>query len=491
MKASVAPLLVRARQLLESGQYRETGRTCRQILESDADNVPALALLAQAGKLGSEPETALFALERLATLVPGQATVFQSLGETRAWLEDNEGAIAAFERCLELDPNNAKALRGLGNALAREGQTEAAAELMRRALRIDPRDTAAHYQLTTLSRATRPDPRLATLKELFDEPEFSDRERSRLAFSIARILDQQAQFDEAFEWFARANELRRMEQPFDPVAEAEWIERAIQTFDEKLLTRHARAGHPDAAPVFIVGMPRSGSSLLEQVLASHSAVHGAGELMLLPDTLQQISGHPDHGTPLPEGAALLEGHAWRALGASYCEQLKLLAPAAARIVDKQLFNYTLVGFIALMLPNARILHANRHPMATCWSCYSTAFRQDRGFTNDLDDLGQTWRLYRRLMDHWQSLLPDRVLEVRYEDLLDDLEGEGRRVLTFLGLEWESACLEFYKTPRTVNTASKSQVRQPLYASSREHWRNYERHLEPLRRALDSDGTQSS
>ncbi len=489
MTATVDQLLARARQLLEGGNPAEAAAACHGVLEADVDNVAALAMLAQAGKLDDDLAVANFALCRLAELVPDQPEVFQALGETRAQLEDTPGAITAFERCLELDPDNAKALRGLGNARAREGQSELAADLMRRALRINPRDTAAHYQLTTLSRATGDDPRLEPLQALFAETGFSNRERSRLAFAIARILDQQARYDDAFRWFSRANELRRKEQPFDVAAEAAWIKRAIATFDADLLAERTLGGHPDPTPVFIVGMPRSGSSLLEQVLASHSQVHGGGELMLLPDTLRQLSAYLEPGTPLPEGAAQLPAHAWQDLGETYCEQLRNLAPAATRIVDKQLFNYTLVGFIARMLPNARILHASRHPMATCWSCFATAFRQDRGFTNDFGDLGETWQLYRRLMDHWQALLPDQVLEIRYENLLDDLEGSTRRVLDFLELEWEPACLEFYKTRRTVNTASKTQVRQPLYSASRDHWRHYEGHLEALRQAMETRDSQ--
>lgn len=480
--------LARARHLLESGQAQAAAATCRQILHNDQDNVPALAMLAQAGKLSEDLESAHFALEKLSQLVPGQAPVFQALGETRALLDDDRGAIEAFERCLSLNRDDARALRGLGNARAREGETALAAELMRRALQIDPRDTAAHYQLTTLTKADTTDPRLGQLRSLFDERGFNNRERSRIGFSIARILDQQGNFDEAFEWFSRANALRRGEQPFDRQAETDWIERAINTFTPELIAANVQAGHPDATPVFIVGMPRSGSSLLEQVLASHSQVHGAGELMLLPDTLGGLSEHLDPNTRLPEGAAFLQANAWLSLGQQYSEQLQSLAPGARRIVDKQLFNYTLTGFIALMLPNARILHASRHPMATCWSCFATAFRQDRGFTCDLGDLGTTWRLYRRLMDHWHQLLGDRLLEVRYENLLDDLETSSRTVLEFLDLEWEPACLDFHQTRRTVKTASKSQVRQPLYFGAREHWRNYETHLGPLREAMEGSSS---
>lgn len=477
--------LTQARACLAGGYPGEAARHCQGVLEIEPANVAALAILAESARRMGDFETAVPPLQALARLTPEQAGVLRSLGSALARLQRDAEAIDAYEKCIALDNNNGEALRGLGNAFARSGRRKRASELMQRVIALNPRDTAAHYQLTTLITAEPDDPRVNQLKSLYSDADFSAREHSRLAFALARILDQQGNFDEAFEWFRTANSLRRQEGDFDAGADEAWIERAMTTFNAHFLARHASSGIASSKPVFIVGLPRSGSTLLEQVLASHAEVHGAGELMLLPATLAGLSSWLPPGEQLPEAVAKIEPGAWLELGRDYLAKLDLLAPAASRIVDKQLFNYTLVGFIRLILPEARILHTSRHPMATCWSCYATAFRNDRGFTHDLGDLGRTWRLYRKIMDHWHALLPDQLLEVRYEDMLDDLEGTVRKVLRFLDLPWDDACLEFHKTERTVATASKTQVRQPLYAGSREHWRNYEAHLEPLRSAMQA------
>lgn len=488
MSVNLAKQLSQARASLQSGDPAATMQLCRSALETEPDNGAALAMLAEAARLAEDFETAVEALEKLARLAPEQPGVFMSLGRALMHLQRNAEALHALETCVTLDENNAEALRSIGTICAREGDTERAINAMRKAITLNKRDTATQYQLTTLLRAAPEDPRAAELEALYASNGFSDRERSRLAFSIARIRDQQGAFDDAFEWFQSANVLRLKDSDLGSEADENWIQSAIDTFSSDLFAQHPATDFPEAQAVLIVGLPRSGSTLLEQVLASHPDVHGAGELMLLPDTLGGLGEWLGPGDILPQAAGKVGEDAWSTLGERYTEKLRSLAPQAQRIVDKQLFNYTLVGFARLMLPGARILHTSRHPMATCWSCYATAFRNHRGFTSDLATLGNTWRLYKRIMDHWHSTLPDYLFEVRYEDMLDDLEGTTRKALDFLGLPWNDKCLEFYKVRRTVMTASKTQVRQPIYTGSRDHWRNYEAHLGPLRAAMQTDAS---
>jgi len=483
---TLTAMLSQARASLARQDAASTMRLCQSVLKTEPANPPALAMLAEAARLADDFETAVIALRKLTEVAPGQPGIFLSLGRALIQLQRNAEAIEALEKCLALDKNNIEALRSIGNAFAREGDKERAVDAMRKTIALNERDTAAHYQLTTLVRAAADDPRTEQLKALYASDGFSDRERSRLAFSIARILDQQEKFDDAFAWFTTANELRLKDSDFGGEADAVWTQRAIDTFTPELFRQRGASDSAGKQAVLIVGMPRSGSTLLEQVLAWHPDVHGAGELMLLPDTLGGLGEWLGADDVLPQAAATVPAEAWQQLGRRYLKALTKLAPSAERVVDKQLFNYTLVGFAMLMLPGTRIIHTSRDPMATCWSCYATAFRNNRGFTCNLAELGKTWLLYRRLMDHWHATLPDSLMEVRYEDMLDDLEGTSRKVLNFIGLPWDDKCLEFYNTRRTVMTASKTQVRQPIYKDAREHWRNYESHLEPLRLAMQAD-----
>jgi hypothetical protein len=237
-------------------------------------------------------------------------------------------------------------------------------------------------------------------------------------------------------------------------------------------------GDPSSVPVFIVGMPRSGTTLIEQILASHPRVFGAGELMNLTRTVATLSRRaPFLGAILAMGAPEL-----RELGAHYVTEVRQLAPEADRIIDKMPANFRLVGLIHLALPNARIIHARRDPLDTCFSCFSQLFSGDQPFSYDLAELGRYYSAYEMLMQHWRRVLPRGVmLEVNYEDVIGDLEGEARRIVSHCGLEWDDACLSFHQTERPVR--STFQVRQPIYRNSVGRWRLYERHLGPLIGAL--------
>jgi hypothetical protein len=253
----------------------------------------------------------------------------------------------------------------------------------------------------------------------------------------------------------------------------------------------AGQGAPSTLPVFIIGMPRSGTTLVEQILASHPQVWGGGELMHLKEAVARLSGPEGAESPFgyPELVRLLDGAQLRALGAEYCEALRAAAPptmmtTTTRMTDKMPANFLFAGLIALVLPNARIIHVKRDPLDTCLSCFSILFLGNQPHSYDLAELGRYYRAYLHLMEHWRQVLPPgAMLEVQYEEVVADLEGQARRIVAYCGLEWDDACLDFHRTERRVWTASSVQVRQPIYRQSLGRAEAYRHWLQPLLEAL--------
>ena len=257
----------------------------------------------------------------------------------------------------------------------------------------------------------------------------------------------------------------------------------IAIFDKRLFSRRQGFGSESQAPVFIVGMPRSGTTLIEQVLASHPRVFGAGELDQISHLVNAISAEISGAPPYPDSAADLDALTACRLGESYVSYIGRLSDGSDRVTDKMPGNFMHLGFIALLLPGARIIHSKRSPIDTCLSCYFQHFTQPMPFAGDLTNLGTYYQGYERIMTHWRNVLPLPMLEVDYEEMVGDHETMCRRIVEFSGLEWDEACLQFHKTERTVKTASTWQVRQPLYTTSVARWRHYEAFLGPLKKAL--------
>jgi Sulfotransferase family len=329
------------------------------------------------------------------------------------------------------------------------------------------------------------DPDLGEIEAIAStDGELPVKERVHLYFTLGRSYDKSGAFDRAFELLSTANALERERWSYDVEVEEQYVEQIIETVDVELLDRLSGSGHESTTPIFIVGMPRSGTTLVEQILSSHSGAYGAGEL----DAVSRVAGAILVMTPdragYPSGLMQLDSRDLDELGRLYVSSVSKLAPWAARITDKMPANFRYAGLIHLMLPRARIIHCRRDPADTCLSCYSTHFGGSLRWSYDLRDLGRYYRSYARVMAHWRRVLPPgRMLEVRYEDVIADLEGQARRLVEHCGLEWEDACLAFHENRRPVHTASIAQVRRPLYASSVGRWRHYEKHLGPFFDAL--------
>ncbi|HET9351351.1 MAG TPA: sulfotransferase, partial [Burkholderiales bacterium] len=318
----------------------------------------------------------------------------------------------------------------------------------------------------------------AMLKQLAS-PALSDEARAQFSFALGKALEDRGDYPGAFAHFAAGNRLRRALESYDPVQTEVINERIRAVFDADFLARHAGKGDPDPAPIFVVGLPRSGSTLIEQILASHSQVDATHELPEVGRLIQNISRARAGKVAYPEAVRDFDAAAFAAQGRAYLDATRQYRHGAPRFIDKNPNNFASLGLLALALPNARFINARRHPLDTCVSCYRQLFARGQPFTYDLVELGEYYLEYDRMMTHWRDVLPGRVLDVQYEDVVADLEGQVRRLLDFCGLPWEDACLRFHETERAIRTASSEQVRRPIYGGSIGTWRRYEREIAPL------------
>lgn len=448
------------------------------------------------------------------------------VGLACARLGEHAAAEFSYRRAIELDPNYAAAHAALAALLGGQGKMADAIAHARRSVELAPADPHLALNLALLSEADRD---LDTAWSLLDAAlaaghetvlhallysriagsrkreagalELIDRLLERRAFTTARdpsalhlaaahVLDRLGRYDEAFAR-AKVGHESRGGIGYSPEAAQREVDDWIAFFTPQRLASLPRATHADAAPVFIVGMPRSGTSLVEQILASHPAVHGAGEL----DWVQRLWLSALQRRPIDRVArgsadlcrciAQFTTNDCDALAAEYLKPLHALAPAASRVTDKMPQNVMNLGLIALLFPQAKIVHCRRDPMDTCLSCYLTDFGVGHDFARNLTFAGHLYRQYARIMEHWHKVLPVPILEVDYESLVYNLEGQSRRLVSFVGVPWNDRCLDFHNTRRPVLTASLSQVRQPIYRSSVGRWRNYRKHLDPLAKALRS------
>jgi hypothetical protein len=301
-----------------------------------------------------------------------------------------------------------------------------------------------------------------------------------LHFALGKAHADIGRHDSAFRHLEAANMIKRGQTGYDEAATLGQFERIAEAFTPEVMRRLAGCGDPSSLPVFIVGMPRSGTTLVEQVLASHPEVFGAGEI----GDLEAAVGGSGGVSRLPERIASMTGEQLRRIGTNHCERVAALAPTAQRITDKMLTNFRFIGLIHLVLPNARIIHVRRNPIDTCLSCFFRLFSGGLPFTYDLAELGRYYRAYARLMAHWRSALPEgAMLEVQYEDLVTDFAAQARRLVAHCDLEWDARCSAFHETRRPVMTSSAAQVRQPIYRSSIDGWQPYRHRLGPLLDAL--------
>ena len=416
---------------------------------------------------------------RALSLQPDHAGALLSLGIAQRQLRQPAEAEANCRAALALEPDNVDALAFLGELQADRGQFAAAEELFQRAIALKSDFAYAYASIATHRRMTSVDSAWlqGVTSLLARNPPL--RETVSLNYALGKYYDDTRQYPAAFARYRKANEnAKRLAAPYDSARLSQRVDRIVQRFDAPFLQRVRAAGSPSALPVFIIGMPRSGTSLAEQILASHPAAYGAGELSYWHGAFAAFERAQDADSGGAGNAAveLLPG-----LASDYLAQLAELAGGAQRVVDKMPANFLYAGLIQAALPQARIIHMQRDPLDTCLSIYFQNFFNIGPYAHDLEHLAQYYREYLRIMEHWRTLLPaSALLEVPYEALVDDTEAWSRRMIEFIGLPWDPACLEFHRTERVVLTASKWQVRQKISRGSIGRWRNYEAYVGPLR-----------
>ncbi|HUO99071.1 MAG TPA: sulfotransferase [Rhizomicrobium sp.] len=430
-------------------------------------------------------EDAVASFGRAIALRPGSAEAHNHLGLALQKLDRYGEALASYDAALALRPDYAEVLVNRGKALAELGRGPEADEAFERAFRLDPAKPGSCHALAMARTVAPGDECVAALEKLLaGESALRPEERVLVHFALGKAYGDLGERDRGFEHILTANAIKRGLTPYDEKATLATIEAIGAAFTPEFVERLRGAGHPSGAPVFIVGMPRSGSTLTEQILASHPAVLARGERFDFAAAVRS-AGLDATAADFPLRLRNIDRERLGAIGSDYVARISREAPAAARrITDKMLANFCAAGLIHLALPNARILHTRRDPVDTCLSCFSTMFEQP--FAYDLGELGRYYRTYERLMDRWRSILPAGVMmDVQYEDVVGDLEGQARRIVAHCGLEWSDRCLSFHEAARPVKTASVNQVRRAIYKSSVGRWRPDAGVLRPLLEALSA------
>jgi len=524
--------IARATKLEKEEKFAEAEQIYQQILTRHPDNVSAMRLWARLGIEQERYAEAEVLLRQAVEVAPGFSRAWADLCRVQFELENHDDtiesakrlitlnprgpdghiwlaaasassghhrdAVEAFDAALEIEPDHVGALCGKGNACRTFGDQDAAIAAFRKSIKVNPLHAEAYWSLANMKTFRFEDQEVDHMLALLGDERIPPEGQVQLNNALGLEFDGRGDFDRAFEFIDRGNILRRGQEFYDRVENEEKVDLSIEAFTQQFLEDNAGHGDPEPAPIFIVGLPRSGSTLLEQILSSHSMVDGTHELA---DLGKIIRSNPQFTGPrlrYPTSIANIDTDGFETLGSEYIERTRRYRGDRAFFTDKNPNNFAHVGLLHLILPNAKIINARRHPLDSCFGSYKQLFAQGQPFSYDLVEIGEYYLQYQRLMDHWQEVLPGKVLDVHYEDVVADLEGQVSRILEYCKLDWEASCLRFHETNRSVKTASSEQVRQPIYSSSVNDWRHYESHLctlievlEPLLAALPEKDRPSS
>ncbi len=501
--SDVAAVRLLADAAMRMGSFSFAEAILRPVLDAAPQFMPARQAFAVVLLIRNEHRDALEHLDRLVEQAPGSVHFLSLRGSARLQVGDYEGALADLEASLGKAPDQARAWLSYGHVLRTIGRRDACIAAYRKALQLEPTLGEAYWSLANLKVVRFDVGDLTAMRTALARSDLSEDDRAHLHLSLAKALEDERQFEAAFTHYATGNALRRAMSPYDWTANRDYVRRCRETFTASFLRARADVGDPSPDPIFVVGLPRSGSTLVEQILSSHALVEGVSELPDLIAIATRVSARPSadgqdaapparggEGQPpgrhYPAMLASLPAAMFAELGRDYIERTRVHRKLGRPFfIDKLPSNFMQIGLLHLILPNAKIIDARRNPMACCFSGFKQNFARGAEYSYDLEDLGRYYVDYLTLMDHFDQVLPGRVHRVQYEALIADPEVEVRRLLAYCGLAFEPSCLRFYETDRPVRTASSEQVRQPLFTEGLDHWKNFEPWLEPLKRTLES------
>ena len=509
--------LVMAAQHQQDGEFGKAEAICRNILRRDPRNVNATRMLGTLARDLGKPRLAARMLRNALNLAPdffgarmdlARALIeIEELDECEEVLREAvrqkpelphpysllgnlytkqgrfDEAVDVYKDALEKQPNHGPSLAAMGHALKTIGRQEESIDTYRDCITKHPEFGEAYWALANLKTFKFSDDEVATMEQHVVDEKLPDETRVNFNYSLGKAYEDRGDYDQAFARYDEGNRLRRPHENYDPVQTEMVHDQIIETITPEFLAASRGHGCTAPDPIFIVGLPRSGSTLIEQILASHSQVDGTLELPDLPRIIKAINEQRPQGDGYPQ-ALRHYGAELAKLGEQYLGWTERHRKGAPRFTDKMPNNFASIGLIAAILPNAKVVNARRHPLDSCMGCYKQLFYKGQSFTYDLVELGEYYLEYQRMMDHWHEIVPHMVLDVQYEDMVADQENQTRRLIEHCDLPWEDGVLRFYETDRAVITASSEQVRQPIYSKSVNSWRRFEAHLEPLIEVLE-------
>jgi len=520
------PELIEAVNLMREGKMGKAERIVRDLLKKYPTDVSAIRVLADIGtKMGQftdashlfarclelapdfhtarrsyasvllrlqQPEAALLEAGKLLAIEPNNPSYLILKASILVRIGDNEDALKIYEKVLEHYPNQAKAQMSYGHTLKTVGRLDESIEAYKKCIGQSPEVGEAYWSLANLKTFRFSDDDIENMRKQVTKQGGDANDQSHLAFALGKALEDNGEFDESFKFYQRGNVIRRIEHKYDPKINVYEAVRQVRVLHKDFFEPRKGWGDPSPDPIFIVGLPRAGSTLLEQILASHSQVEGTSELPDIISISRKLGGksRQNPAGKYPECLAKMTAEQFRELGESYLETTRIQRSDTPFFIDKMPNNFRHVGLIHLILPNAKIIDARRHPMGGCFSGFKQLFASGQTFTYGLEDIGKYYRDYVRLMDHWDRVLPGRVHRVQYEEMVADTETQIRALLDYCKLDFEEQCLRFYETDRAIRTPSSEQVRKPIYQEGLEQWRNFEKHLGTLKAALGPEVRKS-
>jgi len=517
--------LLSVTELLYERKLLKAENLCRHYLQNNKHNIDAMRLLAEIGIELKIYDDAEFLLESCAELAPNdvlartqylnllirlgkyskariqadylhkirphdmqykisQASILIGLGET-------EEGVKLYREVLKVNSKLPGVHLQLGHALKAKGDIEKAIIAYQSAYKLKPEFGDAYWSLANTKTYQFTDKEISAIQQLLKNAKLGKDDQAYLNFAVGKACEDRKQYSDAFKYYQQGNDVMKKRSGYYPEYTQQQVEQQIKFCTTELFQERGKLGLELPDPIFIVGLPRAGSTLLEQILASHSQIDGTMELHNILGLSMRLRGRAAKATPgedskYPQNLAEIDPSYFKRFGEQFINETRVYREKAPFFIDKMPNNFMHIGLIRLILPNAKIIDARREPMACCFSGFKQLFGEGQDFTYGLEDVGRYYNSYLKMMAHWDKVLPGFILRVQHEDVIADLETQVRRMLDFCGLEFEQSCLEFYKTQRNIKTPSSEQVRQPIYKTSVEQWKNFESHLEPLKAILFSE-----